>query len=100
MLDRLRRQCGVVIQQKRDAVLQARCAARRLPSRYPHGFRDLVGAGLPGPWMYTGGLENWPRLVGAMARRRPLWGNGRAVLQAARSPTRWTRALRAAGLPA
>ena len=25
--------------------------------------------------MYTGGLENYPRLVGEMARLRPLWGN-------------------------
>jgi predicted ATP-grasp superfamily ATP-dependent carboligase len=73
----------------------------RLPARcYPHGFRGLVASDLPGPWMYTGGLENWPALVWKMARRRPLWGNNEEELLRARNPDHVTRVLHAAGLPA
>jgi predicted ATP-grasp superfamily ATP-dependent carboligase len=82
-----------------DADLAARCPAVRLPGRYPHGFLDLTDAPA-GPWLYTGGLENWPGLVARLARRRPLWGNGPAALREARDPSRLARALRNAGLPA
>jgi predicted ATP-grasp superfamily ATP-dependent carboligase len=50
--------------------------------------------------MYTGGLENWPALVGRMARRRPLWGNGEGELIHARHPGLVKAALDRAGLPA
>jgi predicted ATP-grasp superfamily ATP-dependent carboligase len=72
----------------------------RLPGRYPHAFLDLVATELPGPWMYTGGLENWPALVGRMARRRPLWGNGEGELVHARHPGLVKAAFDRAGLPA
>jgi predicted ATP-grasp superfamily ATP-dependent carboligase len=72
----------------------------RLPSTYPHGFLDWIGADLPGPWMYVSGLENRPYLVERMARRRPLWGNGCAALLKARNPHVVRAATRAAGLPA
>jgi predicted ATP-grasp superfamily ATP-dependent carboligase len=83
-----------------DADLQVRCPAMRLPGRYPHAFLDLAATDLPGPWMYTGGLENWPALVGRMARRRPLWGNGEGELVHARHPGLVRAALDRAGLPA
>jgi predicted ATP-grasp superfamily ATP-dependent carboligase len=83
-----------------DADLQARCPAMRLPSRYPNGFLDWIGAEIPGPWMYTGGLENRPWLVERMARRRPLWGNDCPALLKARDPVIVHSAVRAAGLPA
>jgi predicted ATP-grasp superfamily ATP-dependent carboligase len=83
-----------------DADLQARCPVTRLRGRYPQGFLDLIDADVPGPWMYTGGLENWPALVGRMARRRRLWGNDAQTLRRIRSPREWTRAVRSAGLPA
>ena len=83
-----------------DADLQARCPAMRLPSAYPNGFLDWIGAELPGPWMYTGGLENRPYLVERMARRRPLWGNDGPALLLARNPFVVRAAVRAAGLPA
>jgi predicted ATP-grasp superfamily ATP-dependent carboligase len=82
-----------------DADLRARCPAMRLPGAYPEGLLDWIGAELPGPWMYTGGLENRPFLVERMARRRPLWGNGRAALFLARNPFRLRAAARAAGVP-
>ena len=83
-----------------DADLQARCPAMRLPGTYPEGFLDWIDAELPGPWMYTGGLENRPYLVERMARRRPLWGNDCPVLLRARNPDLLRAAARAAGLPA
>jgi predicted ATP-grasp superfamily ATP-dependent carboligase len=83
-----------------DADLQARCPAMRLPGAYPEGFLDWVGTELPGPWMYTGGLENRPWLVERLARRRPLWGNDRPVLVKARDPSVLRAAARPAGLPA
>src|SRR5262245_27762985 len=83
-----------------DADLRARCPAMRLPGRYPQGFLDLVDAPVPGPWMYTGGLENWPALVGQMAERRPLWGNGPSALVRARDPEFLAGTAHAAGLPA
>ncbi len=84
-----------------DADLRARCPVRRVdPKDYPHGFLGLPEFDAPGPWMYTGGLENRPELVDALERRRgPLWGNSAAVLRRVRSPHEVSAALRAAGLP-
>jgi predicted ATP-grasp superfamily ATP-dependent carboligase len=82
-----------------DADLQSRCPVLRLTGRYPHAFLDRIDAA-PGPWMYTGGLENWPGLVRRMAERRPLWGNDAAALGRCRNPWFVCRALRTAGLPA
>jgi predicted ATP-grasp superfamily ATP-dependent carboligase len=83
-----------------DADLQARCPAIQVSREgYPRGFAYLADKDLPGPWMYTGALENWPWLVERMARRRPLWGNRGMALGRARLP-KWTaRLLRKAGLP-
>lgn len=69
-----------------DRDLQQRCAVTRLTGRYPQGFRRFLSSDLPGPWMYTGGLENWPRLVERWAQQRPLWGNEGQSLYAARDP--------------
>jgi predicted ATP-grasp superfamily ATP-dependent carboligase len=82
-----------------DADLRAVCPAMRLPARYPYGFLDLVGVELPGPWMYTGGLENRLLLVQRMARMRPLWGNGRRVLLRCRHPGLLSEIVCGAGLP-
>ena len=81
-----------------DADLRERCPAIRLPGRYPMGFLDLVGRDVPGPWMYTGGLENHALLVGRMQAVRRLWGNGPAALVRARDPETLAGAASAAGL--
>src|SRR3954447_2525280 len=84
-----------------DADLRAHCPVTRVSAAaYPRGFLGLVDTDLPGPWMYTGRLENWPALVGEMARRRRLWGNGQGTLARTRDPFFLTRALHQAGLPA
>jgi hypothetical protein len=71
----------------------------KLPGGYPEGFADLIDVELGGPWLFTSGLENRPFLVGKMARRRPLWGNGQAALLDARSPFTVAALLRRAKLP-
>ena len=65
------------------------------------GYRELDRLFFPGnePWMYTGGLENHPRLVDRLARRQPLWGIGGQALRHSRRPWHWCALLRDAGLP-
>jgi predicted ATP-grasp superfamily ATP-dependent carboligase len=84
-----------------DADLEGRCTVHRVGSRdYPRAFRDLSCFRQPGPWLYTGGLENHPELIDELARlRRPLWGNPAAVLRRVRSPFAVRDVLRNAGLP-
>jgi predicted ATP-grasp superfamily ATP-dependent carboligase len=83
-----------------DADLLRIAPARTFPpGGYPRALAGLLPLGPPGPWLYTGGLENHPRLIGRLARARPLWGNSGAALAAARSPFRAARLLSEAGLP-
>ncbi len=49
--------------------------------------------------MYTGGLENRPRLIGRIAAQRPLWGNDAAVLKVVRDPATLPILCRQRGLP-
>jgi predicted ATP-grasp superfamily ATP-dependent carboligase len=80
-----------------DADLAARCPAQRLSGRYPHRFVECVEEPTV-PWLYTGGLENWPRLVARLAEARPLWGNGALALRRSRDPVRILRILEAVHL--
>jgi predicted ATP-grasp superfamily ATP-dependent carboligase len=81
-----------------DADLRARCPVHVLSAdRYPQGFAGLDAP--EAPWMYTGGLENAPALVGRMARSRPLWGNDQATLRTVRNPAALHRILRDGGIP-
>jgi predicted ATP-grasp superfamily ATP-dependent carboligase len=82
-----------------DADLRGRCPAMRLPGRYPLAFLDLVKTDIPGPWMYTGGLEAHPLLIRKMEKQRPLWGNGLHELSLIRDPEVLAAEARAAGLP-
>ena len=82
-----------------DVDLQQRCAVTRTTERYPEGFQRFLDSDVPGPWMYTGGLENHPRLVQRMARRRPLLGNTEDALSRCRDPEYVSALLRSAGMP-
>jgi predicted ATP-grasp superfamily ATP-dependent carboligase len=83
-----------------DADLVSRCPTMVVPRElYPHGFLSLASKELPGPWMYTGGMENYRLLVRFMADVRSLWGNDEPRLVLARSPMVLTTLLRKAGLP-
>jgi predicted ATP-grasp superfamily ATP-dependent carboligase len=83
-----------------DADLRARCPVEAIPVReYPRSLPARIAAAPPGPWLYTGGLENHPAIVGRIARDRPLLGNDTEALRLARDPVFVTNLLRSACLP-
>ena len=80
-----------------DRDLAAVCPAVKI-ERYPGDFPAALAAAPDAPWIYTGGLENHPRLIEQMAALRPLWGNGGADLRNVRKPARLAEAARAVGI--
>lgn len=83
-----------------DRDLAARCTVVKVPPRdYPHGFLELARQRKPGPWMYTGALENRRKLVGRISGIRPLWGNQGRALELCRSPQWFTSVLARERLP-
>jgi predicted ATP-grasp superfamily ATP-dependent carboligase len=74
-------------------------AQRLAASAYPHGFVEAAGQAPPGPWMYTGALENHPDILTILARERTLWGNSAEVVRQVRAPARVGAILREAGIP-
>jgi predicted ATP-grasp superfamily ATP-dependent carboligase len=82
-----------------DLDLRQRCVVTRIPTN-PCRYEQALQAAPPGPWMYTGGLENRPKVVRRLARHRSLWGNGPEQLRRARDPWFIHDALHPAGLPA
>jgi predicted ATP-grasp superfamily ATP-dependent carboligase len=80
-----------------DRDLAELCPAVRIDN-YPREFWRALSAAPDAPWMYTGGLENHPRLIERLAALRPLWGNSAGVLRAVRDPWRLHQALATAGL--
>lgn len=82
----------------RDEDLAAGCDCRRLAC-YPTGLEAIAAAFPECPWLYTGGLENHPRLVGRIAKRRRLFGNSEHVLREVRNPFNLADTLRREGLP-
>lgn len=83
-----------------DVDLGQRCPCEVLDhANYPNGFLDIERRAPPGPWMYTGALENRPDLIRELAGRRPLWGNDAETLAVVRSPVRVQALLTAQGIP-
>lgn len=68
-----------------DEDLAACCVAIRVAS-WPGGLAGAARTLPASPWLYTGGLENHPRIVDTIARERALWGNSAAVLRRVRDP--------------
>jgi len=65
-------------------------------------YRDMPAIseqGPPGPWIYTGALENRPGLVEKIAGLRHLWGNSAKVLRRVRDPLAVYQMLTAANVP-
>jgi predicted ATP-grasp superfamily ATP-dependent carboligase len=82
-----------------DADLECCFPVRKVPYRvYPHAMLTKLADAPDGPVIYTGGLENHPRLLGRIDR--PLWGNGPDVLRRVRSPFLLADVLQRHGLPA
>lgn len=72
------------------------CPTRTVPlDGYAQAMMRLLGEGPPGPWMYTGGLENYPTIYREANRR--LWGNPRAVVERVREPV-WFDCMRQVGV--
>jgi predicted ATP-grasp superfamily ATP-dependent carboligase len=83
-----------------DRDLQTICPVLRVPSdRYPAGFAKLVEQDTPGPWMYTGALENRPDFIREMVSHRQLWGASAESLFKVRDPHWVSQALKSLGLP-
>jgi predicted ATP-grasp superfamily ATP-dependent carboligase len=68
-----------------DEDLRAVCPANRI-DRYPSEFLRALAAAPQVPWIYTGGLESYPRLLARLAAVCPLWGNGPEVCRRVRDP--------------
>jgi predicted ATP-grasp superfamily ATP-dependent carboligase len=83
-----------------DVDLQAICPCTKIPvERYPHRLAETaVMLAPPGPWMYTGGLENHPDVVDKLSRVRVLWGNPGDTLRTVRNPFWVSDLMRSAGL--
>ena len=83
-----------------DRDLQAVCPARKVTAGgYPADLPELARNVPPGPWLYTGALENRPTVLEQIARDRPLWGNDSASIGRVRDPFALADVLRAASLP-
>lgn len=79
-----------------DSDLVDACPAVKI-ERYPSDFERALAGAPQVPWMYTGGLENYPDLIARMAALRPLYGNGAGVLREIRRPEVLAVRLAAAG---
>lgn len=76
---------GIDLFTDRDLQRIAECQ-RVAMADYPAGIGPLLRDAPPGPWMYTGGLENYPELIEEWRRKRELIGNGASVLAKVRDP--------------
>ena len=79
-----------------DRDLAAVCPAVKI-DRYPRDFELALAAAPQAPWIYTGGLENHPKLIERMARLRRLWGNVGKGLRDIRNPARLAEIAHRAG---
>ncbi len=82
----------------RDTRLLCNCL-RCPPDEYPEGLLRLARQAPPMPWMYTGGLENYPNLINELARERDLWGNHAGLFAPVRDPFALSRLLLAEEIP-
>lgn len=80
----------------RDLRAIAHSYARAVP--YPDVLPQLVAGFPPGPWLYTGGLENHPAIIAAISRHRPLAGCAAPAVLEVRDPTQLGILARRAGL--
>jgi predicted ATP-grasp superfamily ATP-dependent carboligase len=70
------------------------------PVPFPRGLLRALHAMPDAPFIYTGGLDDRPRILARLARARPLWGNGGDATRGARDPFLLAETLEAAGVPA
>jgi len=80
-----------------DVDLAALGPAVRVPD-YPNGLAAAIREAPPGPWIYTGGLENHPALIEQISAERPLYGVTAASLLRVRDPVALADVLTLAGI--
>jgi predicted ATP-grasp superfamily ATP-dependent carboligase len=80
-----------------DVDLQRICPAQRV-DHYPEALPQVLASSAADYWIYTGAIENHPKLVAQMEKLRPLLGNGPAVICAVCDPLQLHSALRSAGI--
>lgn len=81
-----------------DHDLQRACAATIRVSDYPQQLIDASKQLPSGPWMYTGGLENHPKIIDQVAAEQTLLGNPGSVLCRVRDPWQLAAVLASHGL--
>lgn len=79
------RPIGIDLFADRDLRRIAECQRIEM-SDYPEVLGERLRTAPPGPWMYTGGLENHPELIEEWRQVRELIGNGKEVLCKIRDP--------------
>src|SRR5690349_17862635 len=67
-----------------DLDLQQVASRTQRISKFPDDLLQLVDEVRADAFVYTGGLENYPDLIDALADRMPLRGNGGTVLRRVR----------------
>ena len=82
-----------------DEDLAGCCPTKRV-ARWPSGLAAAARSIRASHWLYTGGLENHPRIVNTITRERPLWGNSAVVLRRVRDPWDVAETLRSAPIDA
>jgi predicted ATP-grasp superfamily ATP-dependent carboligase len=80
-----------------DADLKRGCSTTRI-SDYPEGFSAWLARTDCDAWLYTGALENYPRLLDRLASIKPLLGNAGDIARRARDPLVLQQLLREEGL--
>jgi predicted ATP-grasp superfamily ATP-dependent carboligase len=81
-----------------DEDLRSCCTSHRAIN-YPDDLARIARELAESPWMYTGALENHPRLVDTIGATRTLYGNPGSVLRAVRDPLTVAEILHGDGLP-
>lgn len=81
-----------------DLDLRAIAASTALARPYPAGLPAAMAALPPAPWSYTGGLENHPDVIAAIAVERTLAGCPADAVSTVRDPVVLGHAIRRIGL--
>jgi uncharacterized protein len=73
-------------------------AVGQVARRFPGDLLRIAEQSPPAPWMYAGGLENYPRLVERVSRRRELLGTTADALRRVRDPFDLSQVIERGGL--
>lgn len=75
-----------------DTDLRSHCKTRQV-IELTDKLVQIADSFPPAPWMYTGGLENRPRIIRALCEKRRLLGNRADIIRRIRNPFRLAKVL-------